>query len=412
MRELADVVDAPYLCGIHPELGGEPVDRALDHLDRLRPSRAAERRDLRRVRHDRRAFRLDPWDVVHAARHQRGQVREECAEGRIGAAVGEDVELVGENLAVLRPADREAEPHRPAVRQCQHALAARLRPAHRPVELARQPAHEDLLRQAARGHDLRSESTADVRRDDAHLVRLHAEHPRDCVPVLMGGLRAQPDGQPAVLERRCGRPRLERTRCHPLADEHVGDGHLATVEQVVRVFHGLRPGGDVRPRLREEQRLVFQRFARVDHHRKRVVVDHHELGRVDTGRPVLADDDGDDLPDEANDILGHDRPAHLLEEAGKRRRPERRQADVVGREDADAGDRLGGALVDAVDLRVGEQRADERDRGGSLDRDVLDVLPAAAEETIVLRPQDPVPEDAHGEETNAGPRLESRQSSG
>jgi len=58
VREIADVVQAPDLGGIHSDLGGEPVDRALDHLDRLGPAGAAEGGDLRGVRDDRRPLRL------------------------------------------------------------------------------------------------------------------------------------------------------------------------------------------------------------------------------------------------------------------------------------------------------------------------------------------------------------------
>ena len=129
---------------------------------------------------------------------------------------------------------------------------------------------------------------------------------------------------------------------------------------------GCVPRGDVRPRSREEERLVLQRLLRVDHHRQRVVVDHDQLGRIGAGRAVVADDDREDLADEAHDVLRHHRPAHVLREA-EGQRAERRQVDVVCGQDAYAGERFGRARVDPIDLRVGEQRADERDRGGALE---------------------------------------------
>jgi hypothetical protein len=161
----------------------------------------------------------------------------------------------------------------------------------------------------------------------------------------------------------------------------------------------------------EEQRPVLQRLLRIDDHRQRVVVDHHQLGCVDAGRPVLADDDRDDLADEADDVLRDDGPAHVLREA-ERGWPERRQVDVAGGEDLDAGERVGRARVDAVDLRVREQRADEGDGGGPLRHEILDVSPPAAEEAVVLRAQHPVPENAHRGEPNAGRHPESRQTFG
>ena len=60
VRELADVVQAPDLGGVHSDLGGEPVDRTLDHLDRFGPAGAAEGGDLRGVRDHRRPLRLEP----------------------------------------------------------------------------------------------------------------------------------------------------------------------------------------------------------------------------------------------------------------------------------------------------------------------------------------------------------------
>ena len=41
------------------------------------------------------------------------------------------------------------------MREREHALAARLGPAHRPVELTGQPGDQDVLGQVAGGHDLR-----------------------------------------------------------------------------------------------------------------------------------------------------------------------------------------------------------------------------------------------------------------
>ena len=76
---------------------------------------------------------------------------------------------------------------------------------------------------------------------------------------------------------------------------------------------------------------------RIDHDRQRVVVDHHELGRVGPGRAVVADDDGDDLADEADDVARDHRPAHLLVQAGQRHGAVGRQVDVGGGEDLHAG---------------------------------------------------------------------------
>jgi hypothetical protein len=202
--------------------------------------------------------------------------------------------------------------------------------------LAREPAGEQLLRQPAQRHDLRAEAAADVRGDDAHLRRLQSEHSRERRAVLVRRLRAEPDRQLAVLEHRGGRARLERARRHPLADQRAGDGHVAAVEEILRMGGGrLRPRRDVRAGVREDECLVLQRLLGIDDHRQRVVVDHHELRCVGARCAVLADDDRDDLADQSHDVLRDDGPPHLLREA-EGRRAEQRQVDVGGGEDLDA----------------------------------------------------------------------------
>ena len=331
-------------------------------------------------------------DVVDAARHQRGQVRQERAEPRVRAAVLQRLEPVREHLAVLRPADGEVELLRAAVRQRDHALAARLRPAHRPAELPRQPDEQDLL-----GVDhLRAEAAADVGGDHADVRRIEPEHPGEHHPVLMRRLRRQPGGDAAVgADLRGGRARLERARRHPLAEQRPGDDGVAAVEQLLVVLGRAGAGGDVRAGSGEEQRLVLRGVLRLDDDRQRVVVDEHELRGVRAGGAVVADHDGDDVADEADGVRGDERPSHALVEPGERRRPERRQVDVGAGEDLDAGKRRRGRGVDAPDAGVRQQRADEGDGGCALERQVLDVAALTAEEARVFLPQDAISEDAH-----------------
>ena len=122
--------------------------------------------------------------------------------------------------------------------------------------------------------------------------------------------------------------------------------------------------GDVRPRVAEQQHLVVRRVLGLDYDGQRLVVDEHELGRVRAGGAVVADDDGDDVADEADGVLRDERPAHPLVEPGERRRPERREVDVGAGEDLDVGERSGCRGVDPGDAGVRQQRADERDGRG------------------------------------------------
>ena len=207
------------------------------------------------------------------------------------------------------------------MRERDHALAPRLRPAHGPSEAAREPADEQLLG-AERLAPKPPPTSGAITRSCAGL---EAERAGEAQLVLVRRLRREPGGQAAVLaDLGGGRARLERARRHALADERVRDDDVAAVEERLVVLRAAARRGDVRADVREEQHLVLRRLVRVDDGRQRVVVDHHELGGVGARRAVLADDDRDDVADEANDVLRDERAAHRRLDARERRRPERR----------------------------------------------------------------------------------------
>ena len=141
---------------------------------------------------------------------------------------------------------------------------------------------------------------------------------------------------------------------------------------------------------------------------QRVVVDEDELRGVRAGCAVVADHDRDDVADEADDVLGDQRSPHRLVQPGERRRPERRKVEIGTRQDLHAREGLGGRDVDFGDAGVREQRADERDRGRSLEGQVLHVTALAAEEARVLLPQYAIPEDAQATEVTCWRRCAAR----
>ena len=348
----------------------------------------------RRVRHHRAALELDARDRVDAARHQRRQVRQVRTERRVRAGVLQRLEPVGEHLAVLRPADGEVEALRASVWERDHALAARLGPAHRPAELACKPDDQQLLHVER----LRAEPPADVWSDDPDLFRLEAERLGDPHPVLVRRLRRQPGGEaPVGPELGGARPRLERARCHALAVDRARHDDVAVVEQSLVVVGRAGTGRHVRPGFREEQRLVCCGVLPRDDTRQWLVVDQDELGGVRAGRAVVADHDRDDVAHEANDVLGDERPPHGLVQTGERRRPVRRQVEIGMGQDAHVRESFGGRGVEFADPSVREQGADERDRRGPVEGQVLHVAPLAAEEARVLLPQHTIPEDAQRE---------------
>ena len=284
------------------------------------------------------------------------------------------------------------------VRERDHALGPRLRPAHRLPEPLREPADEQLLRPEVR---LDAEAAADVGRDDAEVAELHAERAGEAELVLVRHLRREPRRQAAVfsdLGRRGAH--LERAAGHARTDERVRDDHIAAVEERLVRLGRAHVDGDVRADVREEQQLVLQCLVRIDDRGQRVVVDHHQLGGVGARRPVVRDHDRDDLTDEADDVLRDRRAQHARLDQGDRRRRDRRDVDVGARQHLHARKVCCGRGVDARDLRVRERGADESERDCALERQVLDVRPLAAEEAAVLLAENAVPEDAHGPEPN------------
>ena len=192
-----------------------------------------------------------------------------------------------------------------------HVLAARLCPADGTSRPAREPRHEDLLD----AEELRPEAPADVGCDDAHLAGLHAEDRREALSVLVRRLRREPERQPPVVPHDGRtRPRLERARGQPLADEAAGDHDVAAVEQRLVALHRVARA-DVGARLGIEQHVPLERRAGIDHDGERVVVHGDELGGVDTRGARLADDDRDDVAHEADGAVGKERSPHPLVEA-------------------------------------------------------------------------------------------------
>ena len=268
--------------------------------------------------------------------------------------------------------------------------------------MASEPDDERLL---GTERALGAEAASDVRGDDAQLRRIDAERPGDAHLIPVRHLRGEPGGDPAVSVRLGGcRSHLERARSHPLAVERLRDDDVAAVEERVVVLGRAGVARDVRPDLRVQQHLVLRGLQRVDDGRQRVVLDDDELRCVGAGGAILAQDDRDDVSDEANDVRGDERARHPLLEDRDGRGAHRTGVDVGAGQDLHVREGLGGALVDAGDASVREQRAHERDGERPLQGQVLDVLTLPAQEARVLDPENPIPEDAHASEPNAVPR--------
>ena len=122
-----------------------------------------------------------------------------------------------------------------------------------------------------------------------------------------------------------------------------------------------------------------------------VVLDVDQLERVPGRVAVLGDDEGDLLALEADPVGGQ----HGLHVVGQRRHPGEALLGQVGAGDdgLHLGMGLGGADVDADDVRVRDRRAQDREVQHARQLEVVDVPAHAADEARVLLAQHPAVAD-------------------
>ena len=123
---------------------------------------------------------LDGGDAVRARRRHRGIEQHERREVRVGAGVGEQLDLLGDDLAVRVRARAIAQ----AIRVTLGAREQRLLP--RPHHLHRPPRLEREQSQVCLDGDvlLAAEAAAEIRADDAHAVLRDLQHLRHVAEVL------------------------------------------------------------------------------------------------------------------------------------------------------------------------------------------------------------------------------------
>ena len=216
---------------------------------------------------------------------------------------------------------------------------------------------------------LAAEPAAHLRRDDARAVFGHAGHGGIEEAQDMGVLRGVPKRQLArclvVIRERC--PGLHRVRDQPLLHDVLLEHHVGILERCI----------DVAARDTPVKRLVLRDVgvdlrcavgggvSRVRHGGLGLVVDLDQLERVVRLVGVLGDDDGDDIADVANRLLGdagigRDLQVGVGHEPCARHRLEGvcRVRPGVDGEDAGCARRTG--CVDLPDRRVGMRAAQHR----------------------------------------------------
>ena len=221
IRERFDEILLAQIGGIDAQFARADFDQALDHKGRFRAAGSAIGVDRHGVGVDRVDLAVDVRDLVLARQQRRIQEgRHRRREGRhVGAEIGGRVHLQPGDFAVaveghLRLGDMIA-----AVGVGDEAFRTLAGPFHRPVELARRPQANDLLRI---DENLRAETAADIGRDHAQLVLgRHADEGRDDQPRDVRILRRVPQRQAAACGIVLGdrRARLHGVRHQAVVDE-------------------------------------------------------------------------------------------------------------------------------------------------------------------------------------------------
>ena len=264
-------------------------------------------------------------------------------------------------------------------------LAPLLCPFDRSAERFREVTDKELL---CVDLQLAAEPAADLRRDHAHLVLSEAKIQRNDELHEMRDLRGRPERELSGLELRRDRTRFHRVRDETLVDDPLIDLDLGILEGLVDVatFDRIREY-EVRPELLvKDRRACFEGLGRIDHDRKRLVVDRDQVRRAFRGIARVRDDGRDGVARVAC-LVGRDR--HVLRPVHARDGDEDRQhaghLEVLPGEDGDdAGLLLGGGRVDPADPRVGVRAAHERQVRHPLQHHVVGERPLARDEARVL----------------------------
>ncbi len=200
--ELGDEVLPADLDRVHLERGRRRVHHALEQVAGLGAPRPAVGVHRGGVGEDPGDLRVDRGPLVHPVeqggveigRHRRRE------GGEVGAQVRGGLHPQPQELAVLRDRDLGVGHVIPPVGVGLEGLAARRRPADRPLDLLGGPGADRLL---VVEEDLGAEGAAHVGRDDPHLVLRDAEHEGGHQePVHVGVLRGHPERPVSRWSRR------------------------------------------------------------------------------------------------------------------------------------------------------------------------------------------------------------------
>ena len=282
-------------------------------------------------------------------------------------------------------------------------LAPVLDPLDRPAEQARgQHDHQLLVVQEV----LAAEPAADIGRDDANAALVGAQHLYQPGADLVRHLGRRPDRGP-VLDRvvACDRSSaLDRMRGTAMLDERFVRDMRRAHERSVAIAVGLAefeqhvallPAAD-------DGRVRARRLAASRHRRQRFVLDLDQRGRILRDISAVRDYRRDRLADMAHLVGSQDEGRNVFRQL-VRLEPERHSrlgnmgTEVVALIDrADTLHTGGGGGIDPSDPGVRVGAADEGRVQHAGHADVVDELPAPAQQRRILDPADPLSYGSQG----------------
>ena len=393
-RARGDEVLAPDRFRSHPELARGRIHQPLDDIGGFGPARAAIGVDRHRVGEDGADPAMERLDIVEARQHPGAAMGDIGREGReIGAHVADQVDVHGEEAAILRQRHFRRGEIVAALGIAHEMLGAIGGPADRLLQLARDNRQQRIF---AIGKQLGAKAAAHVRADHAHVLDRNLQDVlAQDIAQAVAALAARRQRQMIALgvifaDRRAGlheacndariddgdfgdRMRLGEGRVRRLlvADRHV-EQHVA---------------GMIAPDLRG---ILLDRIGDAGDGGQRGPVDLDRLDGVAGLIGALGHHEGHGVADVTHLAIGQDRIGRRREGIGLEIEQAGQPAEIPdvfrGQDRSDARQRTGLGRIDG-ESRMGMGRAQHHRMQRGRRREVVGVATLAADERVVFLAQ-------------------------
>ena len=383
------------LGAIELKLVGDAVEQAFHREGAFRIAGAAHRHGGDLVGLDDTHVELKGRQHVGSGQRRRRVVGKVDALRRVGAFVVDQLAAHGEQAAVVVEGDLEVPILVTLLDSGEKVLAAVFDPLDRPSQQQARCRKRHLF---GIHHEFGAEAAADVRRYDAKLVFVEAQHLHQKGAYLVGELRRRPQGKPIVVDVVGGdrAAPLDRVRAAAMlleidagamgcARECVGSVAIGLLELDQEIAGACAMGA---------RRLRCERLPAVRDRRQRRVVDRNEGRGVLGDVARLRDHDRDGLPDKGHFVLGKNERGNIAREprrAELQRQPLLREQrrEIRKREHrVHAGVLPRGGGIDGADRGVGVRAAHECRLEHVGEGEIGDEAAVAREQRAVFKPLD------------------------